>query len=58
MRIVALVPAYNEEETIAKAVSSLLNQTREIDLIVVVANNCHDGTAEIAEEIALSRSLT
>ena len=56
MRIVALVPAYNEEETIAKAVSSLLNQTREIDLIVVVANNCHDGTAEIAEEIALSRA--
>lgn len=47
-RLVALVPAHNEEATIADAVSSLQKQTRAPDRIVVVADNCSDGTVALA----------
>jgi len=46
--IVAMVPAYNEEEGIAETIESLLAQTRRPDLIVVIPNGCRDRTAEIA----------
>jgi biofilm PGA synthesis N-glycosyltransferase PgaC len=46
--LVALVPAYNEEEHIGATVESLLRQTRPIDRIVVVADNCTDRTVSIA----------
>jgi cellulose synthase/poly-beta-1,6-N-acetylglucosamine synthase-like glycosyltransferase len=45
-RIVCLIPAYNEEESIVRTVESLRHQTRVPDLIVVLANNCTDHTAE------------
>ena len=47
-QIVALVPAHNEEDYIAGTVESLLRQTRPLDRIVVVADNCTDRTVEIA----------
>jgi cellulose synthase/poly-beta-1,6-N-acetylglucosamine synthase-like glycosyltransferase len=47
-RIVALVPAYNEEDHIASTVESLLAQSRQLDDIVIIANGCKDKTAEIA----------
>ena len=47
-RIVALVPAHNEEADIARTLDGLLSQTREIDRIVVILDNCSDGTEEIA----------
>ena len=47
-RTVALVPAYNEEEHIGATVESLLRQTRQLDRIVVVADNCTDRTVSIA----------
>ena len=47
-QIVALVPAYNEEEHIRATVESLLRQTRPLDRIVVVADNCTDSTIAIA----------
>ncbi len=47
-RMIALVPAHNEEEQIGAAVDSLLAQTRPLDRIVVVADNCTDATAAIA----------
>jgi biofilm PGA synthesis N-glycosyltransferase PgaC len=47
-QIVALVPAYNEEEHIGATVESLLRQTRPLDRIVVVADNCTDRTVSIA----------
>lgn len=52
VRIVALVPACNEEVLIGETLESLLAQTRRVDSIVVVANNCTDRTAEIAREYA------
>ncbi len=51
-RVVALVPACNEEELIAQTIESLLVQTHSLDNIVVIANNCTDRTVEIALEYA------
>jgi cellulose synthase/poly-beta-1,6-N-acetylglucosamine synthase-like glycosyltransferase len=47
-RIVAIVPAHNEEEHIAQAIESLLAQSRPLDDIVVVSDNSQDATADIA----------
>jgi poly-beta-1,6-N-acetyl-D-glucosamine synthase len=49
---VALVPAHNEEEHIGATVESLLRQTRPVDRIVVVADNCTDRTVAIARSYA------
>ena len=48
LRLTVLVPAYNEELTIERALESLRTQTRPPDRVVVVADNCTDRTAEIA----------
>jgi biofilm PGA synthesis N-glycosyltransferase PgaC len=47
-RIVALVPAHNEEADIGRTIDGLLSQTRPIDRIVVILDNCTDGTEAIA----------
>ncbi|MFF3920208.1 glycosyltransferase [Streptomyces sp. NPDC001852] len=47
-RLAVLIPAHNEEDRIAAAIKGLWEQVRRPDLIVVVADNCTDGTAEIA----------
>lgn len=47
-RIVCFVPAHNEEADIARTLDALLTQTRRIDRIVVVVDNCTDATEEIA----------
>ncbi|WTJ20964.1 glycosyltransferase family 2 protein [Streptomyces pseudovenezuelae] len=47
-RLVALIPAHNEQDRIADAIQGLWRQSRRPDLIVVVADNCTDATAEIA----------
>lgn len=47
-RIVALVPAHNEEDGIAPAIESLLAQTRRIDEIVIISDNSADRTVETA----------
>jgi cellulose synthase/poly-beta-1,6-N-acetylglucosamine synthase-like glycosyltransferase len=46
--VVVVVPAHNEEETIARTITALLTQTRRPDRIVIVADNCTDRTVEIA----------
>jgi cellulose synthase/poly-beta-1,6-N-acetylglucosamine synthase-like glycosyltransferase len=50
LRLVALIPAHNEERNIARCVSSVLScdaggHSREA---IVVADNCSDGTAALA----------
>lgn len=49
-RLVVLIPAHNEEGSIAHTVSAVLDQERPADLVVVVPNGCSDRTAEIARE--------
>lgn len=48
-RLVALIPAHNEQNRIDAAVRGLREQTRPPDAIVVVADNCTDGTADMAQ---------
>lgn len=47
-KIVALCPAYNEEDSIGATIEALIAQTRPLDRIVIIPNGCKDRTAEIA----------
>lgn len=49
--VVCLVPAHNEEEAIADTIMSLRKQTRPIDRIIVVLDNCTDGTEQIVSDM-------
>lgn len=46
-RVVALVPAHNEADTIELALTSLEQQSRRPDVVVVIADNCTDATADV-----------
>jgi biofilm PGA synthesis N-glycosyltransferase PgaC len=50
-RVVALVPAHNEEAGIVDTVRSLHRQTRRPDRIVVITDNCTDRTAALARSM-------
>ncbi|HET6860260.1 MAG TPA: glycosyltransferase family 2 protein [Streptomyces sp.] len=58
-RLVALIPAHNEAERIGAAIAALGRQIQRPDSVVVVADNCSDGTvggarasgAEVVESI-------
>lgn len=47
-RLIALIPAHNEEDGIARTVESLAAQTAAPDRIIVMADNCTDQTVERA----------
>jgi biofilm PGA synthesis N-glycosyltransferase PgaC len=47
-RIVAMVPAHNEEKNIAGTIQSLLDQTRPLDAIIIISDNSTDNTVAIA----------
>ncbi len=49
-RLIALIPAHNEQDRIAAAIAGLDAQTRRPDLVVVVADNCTDATALTARQ--------
>jgi biofilm PGA synthesis N-glycosyltransferase PgaC len=46
--VIAIVPAYNEQDSILRTIASLRSQTRPPDEIIVVANKCTDDTEYIA----------
>jgi poly-beta-1,6-N-acetyl-D-glucosamine synthase len=50
-RVVMLIPAYNEEESIERTLRAACNQDYAPDAIVVMANNCKDDTAEVARSV-------
>ncbi|NOZ71203.1 MAG: polyprenol monophosphomannose synthase [Chloroflexi bacterium] len=52
MRILTIVPTYNEAENIVSLIDSLLTLDLELD-IVIVDDNSPDGTGTIVEELAL-----
>jgi glycosyltransferase involved in cell wall biosynthesis len=52
LRVAAIVPAYNEEATVAE-VLSVLKATPSIHEILVVSDGSTDGTVEIAREMGL-----
>jgi cellulose synthase/poly-beta-1,6-N-acetylglucosamine synthase-like glycosyltransferase len=47
-RVHVVVPAHDEEGQIASTIESLFAQSRRPDEIVIVCDNCTDGTARIA----------
>lgn len=47
-QVVVLVPAHNEEGALPAALDSLWRQTRRPDRVIVVADNCTDGTVAVA----------
>ncbi|WP_326569502.1 glycosyltransferase family 2 protein [Amycolatopsis rhabdoformis] len=48
VRVVALIPAHDEEAQIAATIAGLRAQERPVDEIVVVTDNCADDTAAVA----------
>jgi cellulose synthase/poly-beta-1,6-N-acetylglucosamine synthase-like glycosyltransferase len=48
--LAVLIPAHNEEAGIADTIRSIRSQTRDGDRVLVVADNCSDGTAGRARE--------
>lgn len=48
MRVTVLVPAHNEEASLPHTLESLRAQHRAPDRVIVVADNCTDGTVEVA----------
>ena len=50
MKIVAIIPAKNEARFIGKCLDSLLDQTSQLDRIIVVDDNSDDATLDIARE--------
>lgn len=46
--VVVLIPAHNEEGRIVSTLHSLRDQTRHVDAIIVVADNCTDNTVAVA----------
>ena len=53
MRVLAIVPAHNEEASIADTIRSLHSQTRPPDEILVVVNNSRDRTAQISRDLGV-----
>jgi cellulose synthase/poly-beta-1,6-N-acetylglucosamine synthase-like glycosyltransferase len=49
-KVVALVPAHNEAESIGATLRALAGQSRVPDVVIVICDNCTDATAEIARE--------
>lgn len=48
--MVVLIPAHNEEESIGRTISAILDQERPADLVVVIPNGCSDATADVARK--------
>ena len=43
-----LIPAHNEAEQIKEVIEILLPQLSQQDHVIIIADNCHDNTAELA----------
>ena len=57
-RLVALLPAHDEEETLPAAIASLRAQVEPPDRIVVVADNCTDATPMLARDLGAEVVVT
>ena len=49
-----LIPAHNEAAQIKQVIETLLPQITEGDRIIVIADNCHDNTAELARSTGVT----
>jgi cellulose synthase/poly-beta-1,6-N-acetylglucosamine synthase-like glycosyltransferase len=46
--VIAIIPAYNEQDSIQRTLRGLMNQTSRPDEIIVLADNCTDNTVSLA----------
>jgi glycosyltransferase involved in cell wall biosynthesis len=51
MRLSIIIPAYNEEQTIASVIHALVNEVQNLFEIIVVDDGSQDRTAELAEQL-------
>ncbi len=49
LSVSVVIPAYNAQETLARAVDSVLAQTAPVHEIIIVDDGCTDATAEVAK---------
>lgn len=49
-KLTVLIPAHNEEKRIEKTLESIFNQSRKADRIVIICDNCTDGTEKILKK--------
>jgi len=47
-RVAVLIPSHNEEAIVSGIITDLKSQAKENDRIIVIADNCEDGTADVA----------
>ena len=50
LRCTVLIPAHDEELILGRALASLQQQTRTPERVIVIADNCTDGTAQVARD--------
>lgn len=56
-RVTVVIPSYNAEDTIRRALDSAASQTPYVDEVLVIDDGSDDGTAEIARKYGQSVSL-
>lgn len=49
--VTVLIPAHNEEASLPATLTSLKDQTLRADRVIVVADNCTDGTVAVARQL-------
>lgn len=49
-----IIPAHNEENGIQATLESLLDKIKKDDLVLVVADNCNDNTADISRALGVT----
>lgn len=47
-RLAVLIPAHNEEDIVSGILTDVTSQAKPNDRVIVIADNCDDGTAEVA----------
>ena len=57
-KVAVVIPAHNEQSSLAGAVASLRAQTRPVDRVILVADNCTDDTAEMAVRLGCEVVVT
>src|SRR6266568_4443481 len=55
MTFAAVIPLYNKEHSIVRALRSVSNQTRALDEVLVINDGSTDGSLEAARSLALPK---
>jgi poly-beta-1,6-N-acetyl-D-glucosamine synthase len=53
-RVVCIIPAHNEQDQIPATISSLREQTRVPDEVIVISDNSTDKTTEVARDLGVT----